>query len=83
MHNSRRDNEAQFRVNYNYLFTIYRDIKGEQKTFTINSKHVILFHFESANIWTKIREKKILDPSSSKLYIPRGVKLLYIPRDVK
>ena len=54
-------------IHNNCLFTIYRDIKGEQKTpenflfcfdFTINSKYVILFHFESANIWEKIREKK-------------------------
>ena len=41
---------------------------------TINSKYVILFHFESANIWGKNVQKKIgiilLYPEESKVTLP-------------
>ena len=48
---SKKSRKVEVRkITWNFLFCF---------DFTINSKYVILFHFESANIWKKIREKKI------------------------
>ena len=48
--------------------------------FTINSKYVILFHFESNQKSSKKREKI---RKYFLLYLPREVKLLYLLREVK